>query len=132
VFFESSVLKTPSGWQNGGVTHKNIYNAHSTTANQGCKEQMLFRVINPYTVFQPTFCDAFSQRVHREFQAPNRSIQHKKTHKQEKARKCISKTPALSDDEYEIIDSISTEKARKDIGKCLSLSDDEYEMIDPI
>jgi len=93
---------------------------------------MLFRVINPYRVFQPAFRDDFSRRVQREFQVPKVSTQNKKTHKQEKMRKDISKTPALSDDEYEIIDSISTEKARKDIGKCLSLSDDEYEMIDPI
>jgi len=64
-------------------------------------------------VFQPAFRDAFSKRVHREFQAPKLSTQNTKTHplgaKQEKAKKDTSKGLALSDNEYEIIDPISTD-----------------------
>jgi len=75
---------------------------------------MFFRVINPYIIFKPAFRDDFSKRVHREFQAPKLSLPNKKTHKQEKARKETSKSMALSDDEYEIVDPIAAEDARKD------------------
>ena len=74
---------------------------------------MFFRIINLYMVFQPSFRDAFSKRVHHEFQAPKLPTENKKMHylgaKQDKMKNVTTESLALSEDGYDIIDRIPTE-----------------------